>query len=225
MLFKIKNALVPNYLVNLLPGGNPPSTQYDLRRHVNIVRPKVRLRCYDQSFIPSSVSLWNQLPADFVTLVNIKTFRIKLNDHFANQVTNRNCKKSFILCFCTGFFGKVLNQIRYGLSPLNFHLFSYSIVDNPFCPKCLNEIEDPKHFFIDCVFYNDIRRKLIDAIGAILNFHNVQIDLNDSNKLLSIVMYGINSDGNPFAQANYKLFIAVKSYMRESVRFIDPNFS
>ena len=38
-------------------------------------------------------------------------------------------------------------------------------------------------------------------------------------------MYGINSDGNPFAQANYQLFIAVKSYMRESVRFIDPNFS
>ena len=74
-------------------------------------------------------------------------------------------------------------------------------------------------------FYNDIRRKLIDAIGAILNFYNVQIDLNDSNKLLSIVMYGINSDGNPFAQANYKLFIAVKFYMRESVRFIDPNFS
>ena len=64
MLFKIKNALVPNYLVNLLPGGNPPSTQYDLRRHVNTVRPKVRLRCYDQffysvfCFIVESAACW-----------------------------------------------------------------------------------------------------------------------------------------------------------------------
>ena len=95
--------------------------------------------------------------------------------------------------------GKVLNQIRYGLSPLNFHLFSYNVVDNPFCPKCFDEIEDPKHFFIDCAFYIDIRRKLIDKISGILTSYNVQKDLNDPNELLSIVLYGINSDGNPFA--------------------------
>ena len=47
-----------------------------------------------------------------------------------------------------------LNQIRYGLSPLRFHLFN--IAENPLCLGC-HYIEHSKHFFIECICYNQAR--------------------------------------------------------------------
>ena len=54
-------------------------------------------------------------------------------------------------------------QIRYNLSPLRFHLFTYNIIDNPMCPGCHDSVESIEHFFlivcvimIVAVFYGQI---------------------------------------------------------------------
>ena len=47
---------------------------------------------------------------------------------------------SFNFEFSTGYYGRLLNQIRYNLSPLRFHLFTYNIIDNPMCPGCHDSV-------------------------------------------------------------------------------------
>ena len=156
LFFNIKHALVPGYLSNLLPNDDFSIVPYNLRHSVNIRTPKLRLKCYAQSCIPSSIVLWNNLPPEIVMLTNKQAFKKHVNDYFLSTAMNAYCRKSFILRYCTGFYGRIMNQIRYGLSPLNFHLFTHNITDNPFCPKCHNDIENTTHFFSSIVSHTGI---------------------------------------------------------------------
>ena len=78
--------------------------------------------------------------------------------------------------FSFGFYGRVLTQIRLGLSPLNLHLFTYNIIESPMCPNCLVDVESTQHYFLDCVCYNDVRAVLLSNITKLLIQFNIKID-------------------------------------------------
>ena len=89
-----------------------------------------------------------------------------------------------------GFFGKVLIQMRFELSPLRSHLFKYNLTDNPFCPACGDFFETTDHYFFECSHYAVQRRSLLIDIagldGALLSQSEMKkfILFGSSNKNL-----------------------------------------
>jgi hypothetical protein len=68
--YKIHNKLCPPYLSNCLPPVTWDVNNYNLRNNQNYVLPRYRLRTSASSFIPSTVSLWNNL--DMIRYINKK---------------------------------------------------------------------------------------------------------------------------------------------------------
>jgi len=66
------------------------------------------------------------------------------------------------------FFGKMLTQIRLGLSPLRHYLFTYNLTDNPFCASCGLFVEDNSHYFLNCKSYNNYRIELTNDLTLII---------------------------------------------------------
>ena len=76
--------------------------------------------------------------------------------------------RSNFLQFSTGYYGRLLNQIRNNLSHLRFHLFTYNIIDNPMCPGCHGSVESTEHLFFDCLCYIDCRSVLWSNLQTVL---------------------------------------------------------
>ena len=112
-----------------------------------------RLKLYEYSFLPSTLNAWNKLPDHVKSCTTVNQFKNELAKYLASlnvpsKVPQSHQRSVFQFSFyCTGYYGKILNQIRYGLSPLNMQLFTYNINDNPFCPECHDIVEDSTHFF------------------------------------------------------------------------------
>ena len=125
--------------------------------------------------------------------------------------------------YCTGYYGKILNQIRYGLSPLNMQLFTYNINDNPFCPECHDIVEDSTHFFLKCVKYVQLRAKMFESIRSVLRDSGLYVNLDNDAAALSLILNGLSSgsivDNNSYPRSNELIYYAVISYMSASKRF------
>jgi len=63
-LFKIKNNLKPDYLVNIHPLSSHNTQNYDLRRPSQLIPIRARTAIYYNSFLPTTIRDWNSLPKD-----------------------------------------------------------------------------------------------------------------------------------------------------------------
>jgi hypothetical protein len=63
-LFKIKNKLTPDYLVNIHPLSSHNTQNYDLRRPSQLILIRARPAIYYNSFLPTTIRDWNSLPKD-----------------------------------------------------------------------------------------------------------------------------------------------------------------
>jgi len=99
-----------------------------------------RLECFKKTYFPSVISNWNQLSQDIVSSSSISIFKSKITN-LINVSTGFPCVSHLGSVSC-GLCGKILTQIRLGLSPLRHHLFTYNITDNPFCASCGLFVED-----------------------------------------------------------------------------------
>ena len=145
LFYKIMNGKVPAYLNNLLP-QNVVCDRYNLRHVVNKTCVKSRLRAYEMSYFPSTIKFWNNLPVNVSSSESVAVFKNRLLEWHSINERNELAIKSHLLPFCAGYYGRLLNQIRYNLSPLRSHLFTYSIVEHPLCPSCHDCAETSKHF-------------------------------------------------------------------------------
>jgi hypothetical protein len=219
LFFKIKNGLAPEYLKRLLPHSIPRQDRYALRQGStrNLQNFKTRLKCYETSYFPSTIALWNKLSSvnNTDSLSKFKRDLSKCNLSVSNNVCkNVNYLKSNLFFFCSGFYGRLLNKIRYELSPLKSHLFTYCIIDNPMCPNCHDNVETTEHFFLDCIFYKNQRIKLKNKL------HEVMTDFGccyDENQLLLTILHGVKDMGEN--AVNKHIFEAVRNYISESRRF------
>lgn len=64
LLFKMKNNLTPEYLSSLLPKNVGNASRYSLRNSDNLQGIFSRTALYSNSFLPSTISAWNNLPAE-----------------------------------------------------------------------------------------------------------------------------------------------------------------
>ena len=97
--YKIHNKLCPPYLFNCLPPVTSDVNSYNLRNNQNYVPPRCRLRTSASSFIPSTVSLWNNLDIlirNSPTLSSLKN-RLKVDIYKTPKYYNEGPRKLSIL--------------------------------------------------------------------------------------------------------------------------------
>jgi hypothetical protein len=74
LFHKMVNKTVPEYLSNLVPSSFGQTHQYSTRNHSNLVHVHSRTAYYKNSFLPSTIRLWNELPANIKSNVSVKDY-------------------------------------------------------------------------------------------------------------------------------------------------------
>ena len=108
---------------------------------------RARTNLYFNSFFPSTIRTWNELPDEIKGASNISAFKYQLNKH----------KKPPPMYFHAGTRkGQILHtRIRMECSSLNSHLYSKNIINSPSC-SC-GGFESAYHFFFICPIYRHTR--------------------------------------------------------------------
>ena len=142
---------------------------------------KCRLESYKKSVIPSTIEAWNNLPDSIRNSNKLFTFQTQIKKHFN---IDKQANPSFLYHSHGGFFGKLLNQNKFKLSPLKAHLSSYNLTDNPFCPGCGDEVESTYHFSLTCNAYAVPRQQLL------INLRSLNCNLVSDDDILNCVIVG-----------------------------------
>ena len=194
----MQNNLSPDYLKvsSLVPSFVGNSSSYPLSNATDLRTLYARSQLYYNSFLPSTIRDWNNLPIETSNLTSKASFKQKLN---ANIIT---LPKYF-------FEGKRIGQIHHArlrtkCSSLNYHLFSKNIVDDPLC--LCGSIEDSKHFLLTCDRYRDLRQVLLDNI----------LPFSFCEPTLDTLLYG-NSELS--GAENKLIFLSVQEFIIKSNRF------
>ena len=212
--YKIINKLSPPYLYDLLPNyviaqaGRPLRNSRQLR-HINC-----RTTRYFNSFLPSSVRLWNDLPDDIKESPSLSLFKLKLSKllFFRHEIPN-------YFAYGDRFSSIIHTQLRLGQSGLNSHLFEKNIVPSAAC-SCNFPNENICHFFLYCPLYESHRRKFLRSVASVLapGAHpNLLVD-TAMDRLVEIILSGSSDLPD---ELNTVIFAAVQLYITETRRFIN----
>ena len=155
LFYKMVNNLTPPYLSSLVPSIVGASSRYALRDSHNLSMIHSRTQLYYHSFLPSAIREWNSLPFEIRSKSSVSSFKQCIRD-----ATIPTPKHYFV--------GNRREQIlhtrlRTNCSSLNQHLFEKNIVESPMC-RC-GEVEDTRHFFFSCPYYNAIRNTLLLTVS------------------------------------------------------------
>ena len=238
ILYKIIKGMSPPYLGQryIVTSSTRVSRLTDASHR--LFQPLCRLSCYQSSFFPSTIKLWNALPSDVAGCSSVMLFKISLRSNLMMSQSNCQSRKGSYNLLSTGRLGKTLTQIRLGLSPLNHHLFVYNIGDNPFCPSCGSDCdyETTLHYFCICKNY-DVERLILKNSVSRLLFNlsltcRVEFDIENHFAYTTLLLNGFsclpvsdiianneNSIEGLEAMFNASLHCGVIRYMYNTARF------
>ena len=195
LMYNIINNTAPSYLSDILPPKISEITHYPLRNNDNYVIPHYRLtRTLSSFFFPSTLRAWNSC--------SLEQRQIDTSGNFKRQLINKNVCPLWY-SFGQRKFNIIHTKIRYNNSTLNYDLYRCNLRDNPGC-LCGFNYENAYHFFLECPFYNNIRRYLF----LVLRIYG-DIDLN-------VIIYG---NENLSLVQNIDICTAVHNFIRDSHRF------
>ena len=186
--------MTPTYLSTLMPSSVADITPYRLRNAHQIRTIQWKTQLFSQSFLPSTISLWNSLPTSVKEKTSLDSFRIELNKDVRRVPAHYHFGPRDI-CIQHA-------RLRMHCSSLNEHLFSKNIVESPMC-TC-GEIEDTYHFFFNCQMYANHRRVLFDNLTTL------------NNITLQLLLFG---DKHAPVSVNTNIFHHVHIYIASTKRF------
>ena len=194
LFYKMTHNLTPSFLSSLVPQPVHAASSYNLRNSNDIQNIPARSNYYHNSFLPSTVREWNNLPLDTRNSESLNSFKRKLNlgVSYAPKYYFTGNRKLQILH----------TRLRTKCSALNHDLFLKNITDSPLC-QC-GGIENAEHYFLSCPLYINQRYDLTNSISAY------------SNVSLQTILYGNNL---LTCHANTAIFGAVEKYINDSKRF------
>jgi len=169
MCYKLINNLLPEYLCNIIcvrGASDVHSTRQAGRAKITLATVTCATVAYSKSFLPQLINLWNALPGNLTTSSNLIGFKTSLATHL-HCCSGNSLLLSFSLLH-EGKLGRILTDIRIGISPLRYQLYTNNISDNPFCAHCCDVVESPEHFFFICSAYSNIRLELRDKIRDVI---------------------------------------------------------
>ena len=199
MLYKIKNNLAPQYLVNLYPGVIKDTKPRTLRNQENIASlpgKYLRLEIFRNSFIPRTIKLWNSLPKEKQNIPSL--------DLFKNSIRQKEKEINVLYYYGKRWPSVHHARLRLGCSKLNYDLCkNLHVIENQDC-SCGSKKEDAFHYFMTCP-----------------NYMNIRIDLFSAISIYSHVTLPIILNGNPKLELSKNKFIfdAVHTFLNKSKRF------
>ena len=169
LFFKMNHGLSPLYLSNLLLLHVGELSAYRLQNAENYVGIYANTRAYADSFLPSTLQAWNNLPEAVRSADTLAAFK-----HVLTLDTPNPKVPTYYEC------GDRLDQIshtrlRTECSSLNQHLFRRNLVQNPYC--LCGEIEDNKHFLLTFPRHNQMRAEM--ALSIQQKKTNVELTTDD----------------------------------------------
>ena len=144
LMYKIVNNEAPSYLNDLLPNMVNAASNYNLRNRLNFEIPFARLCSYENSFFPSTLKLWNELPLNIRSSSSVSQFKANVRSPHLKPPNYLNAgeRKYNIL----------LTRLRLNCSSLNSDLFNVNIIQYSNC-SCGALTENVSHFFFECPLY------------------------------------------------------------------------
>ena len=157
MMNTMVNNLAPSFLCRLTPPSISILSDYPLRNRGDLVITFCRLSLTTESFVPSTIRLWNKLDPAIRNIPTISKFKKTLQKqnlkHSSFQFHSYGPKKLNI----------ILTQMRCGATFLNYDLSRVGIIQDPSC-RCGDQQETIFHFFFECPQYAIIRRTLFENL-------------------------------------------------------------
>ena len=186
--------LTTEYLSSLVPEPISNISSYNVRNSNNFRAINTRTSQYYQSFLPSTVRSWNDLPVEAHQYNTLNSFK-----HFLNKETARVPQY-----FYTGSRkAQILHtRLRTNYSSLNLDLFMKNITDSPLC-SC-GSVEDTQHFFFHCHKYQAQHNELLNSISL---YHTPSLHLLLQRELILAV------------ETNKIIFEKVQKFIIEMKRF------
>ena len=193
--FKIVNGFAPTYLIELLPNLVGHNLQYNLRNSLDFSEPFCRLDINKQSFFPSSVLLWNNLPNHIKEINTLSLFK--------RSITRKPPPVPKYYFIGERKYSVIHSRLRNNCSNLNFDLYTNHLSSSPTC-SCSSEEETVSHYFFHCSNYVNERQVMIQQ----LNQQNLPVNLESilqGNNVLS-------------EDQNCELFKIVQKFIESSKR-------
>ncbi len=211
LMFKIQNSLTPPYLQQLIP--ETPQNHYRLRSRSSgaLPIPYSRLSSTRNSFVHSTIKLWNSLTDDIRCSGSLCTFKHKLKNKILLQFNPRFIPHLYL-------FSPMGNatvqhcRMRLGLSALNYQRFTYNFIDDKSCPRCSYPCENAFHFLFNCPAYAAPRATLMESLRNILPNDVIQ----NLTLLETCLIYGSTELD---LQSNLNMFSLVFSFIEATGRF------
>ena len=192
LFYKILHGLTPDYLYDLVPPLVQDTTSYNLRNSVNIQNYRARSNLFLNSFFPSTIRAWNDLPNDTKNASSVASFKHRLNRNLKPppKYYNVGSRK-----------GQILQaRLRLECSSLNSDLYRKHIVPSPSC-QC-GEFESAAHFLFNCPIYTNERQTCLP--------NNLRTFTTKD------LLFGCE---NASEQDNQSLFLQVQDFIVNSGRF------
>lgn len=198
MFHKIVKNSAPRALSNKLPPTTAIRNPYNVRNNDMFTLYHSNINLYRNSFFPSTLRAWNNLPPLIRNCQTLEMFKRELFNLYKvlpplPWFYHGPRKTNVTLC-----------RIRNDCSSLNSHLYNNHIRDNPQC-ACGFEVESPEHYFLHCTLFTASRLQMISHLLfytslenidiTFLLFGNPNLTVNDNISSTEIVQIFINDTG------------------------------
>ena len=144
LFFKMYNRLTPQYLHDLVPRDVAFTTGRLLRNRADLRQIRFQTQRFGDSFLPSTINSWNNLPVDARDTDSLLQFKSKLKLLYLNVD-----KKPSYFKHGSRFLNICHTQLRLNYSVLNAHLHHVNILPASTC-ACSHPSEDTKHYLLFC---------------------------------------------------------------------------
>ena len=169
---------------------------------------KCRLQSKYNSFLVKTTREWNGLPPEWKAGLPVLQFKTNYKKLYMMKTNPLFSYQSSMGC---------INQtrIRLGLSPLQDHLFTYNIVEDPICRFSHLDKENAKHYFLQCPTFTVQRIILLNMLLQTLpiEYTNTLDDKSLAHLLLS-------GNENLSLDVNRKIFDISQTFILTSKRFL-----
>jgi hypothetical protein len=155
--YSLLNGPTPKHIIPHLPPTVETLTPFNLRNKENLRLPRTRLQASYKSYFPKTSREWNKLPPDK---------KLHTSKHLFKKSISKPIVKNPYTTTHIGKQGAWIARIRMGLSGLNFHRFSYNLIDSPECTHCHNGIETTLHYLWDCTAHASAREHMINRLHS-----------------------------------------------------------
>ena len=197
IMFKIMNKEVPSYLSDDIAEEVESRNNYNTRFKENITHFRARTTMFSNSFFPSTIRIWNQIPLHVRRAEHISFFEKYLNEKYKLP------EKYKFYSFGNRHTSILHSRLRMGCSQLNLHLHKVGLRESGNC-DCGDGSEDTLHYFFLCRKFNSIRIDLHESVIRLAPF------------TLKTILMGSDECSK---SENEKIFRAVFTFIEKSGRF------